>query len=166
MRPCGLCCTGAPHTGPAVSVIPPVLLWLFPPCCRVVTNSPSRLLLLQFEAVLWDYSLPADREVLKKEKKSQKGKHEGSSAEQQRAQDKSPRPRQPPKSRGRPKSITLSPCFPGFSKLSYKPSSHCFQPSKYSDSPVVKSRCAVPFQWFCHFLGLCETFLPLNKALV
>ncbi|NXR36763.1 FBW10 protein, partial [Zosterops hypoxanthus] len=109
---------------------------------RVVTNSPSRLLLLQFEAVLWDYSLPADREVLKKEKKSQKGKHEGSSAEQQRAQDKSPRPRQPPKSRGRPKSITLSPCFPAFSKLSYKPSSHCFQPSKYSDSPVVKSRWA------------------------
>ncbi|XP_066187947.1 F-box/WD repeat-containing protein 10-like [Sylvia atricapilla] len=70
---------------------------------RVVTNSPSRLLLLQFEAVVWDYSLPADREV-KKEKKPQKGKREGSRVEQQQAQDKSPRPQQPPKSRGRPKS--------------------------------------------------------------
>ncbi|XP_039937902.1 F-box/WD repeat-containing protein 10-like [Hirundo rustica] len=65
---------------------------------RVVTNSPGRLLLLQFQAVVWDYSLPADREEVKKEKKSQKGKGQGSSAEQQRAQDKSPRSRQPPKS--------------------------------------------------------------------
>ncbi|NWQ99639.1 FBW10 protein, partial [Paradoxornis webbianus] len=104
---------------------------------RVVTNSPSRLLLLQFEAVVWDYSLPADREVPRKEKKPQKGKREGSSAEQQRAQDKSPRPRQPPKSRGRPKSTTLSPCLPGFSKLSSKPSSHCLQPSQYSDSLLL-----------------------------
>ncbi|NXP41702.1 FBW10 protein, partial [Leiothrix lutea] len=100
---------------------------------RVVTNSPSRLQLLQLEAVAWDYSLPADREV-GKEKKSQKGKREGSSAEQQRAQDKSPRPRQPPKSRGRPKGITLSPCFPGFSKLSYKPSSLCLQPSQCDEA--------------------------------
>ncbi|NXR18186.1 FBW10 protein, partial [Cinclus mexicanus] len=84
---------------------------------RVVTNSPSRLLLLQFEDVVWDYSLPADREVLKKEKRSRKGKHQGASAEQQRAQDKSPRSRPPPKSHGRPKSITLSLCFSGFSKL-------------------------------------------------
>ncbi|KAM7035372.1 F-box/WD repeat-containing protein 10-like [Acridotheres tristis] len=71
---------------------------------RVVTNFPSRLLLLQFEDVVWDYSLPADREVLKKEKKSRKGKHQGASAEQQRSQDKSPRSRQPPKSHGRHKS--------------------------------------------------------------
>lgn len=70
---------------------------------RVVTNFPSRLLLLQFEDVLWDYSLPADREVLK-EKRSQKGKNQGASAEQQQAQDKSLRSHQPPKSRGRPKS--------------------------------------------------------------
>ncbi|XP_063265830.1 F-box/WD repeat-containing protein 10-like [Prinia subflava] len=69
---------------------------------RVVTNSPSRLLLLQFEAVVWDYSLPADREVEKKEKKPQEGK--GASAEQQRVQDKSQRSHQPPKSGGRPKS--------------------------------------------------------------
>ncbi|NXO31142.1 FBW10 protein, partial [Cisticola juncidis] len=104
---------------------------------RMVTNSPSRLLLLQFEAVVWDYSLPADREVVKKEKekKEKKEKKEekkpqevkGASAEQQRAQDKSQRSHQPPKSSGRPKSITLSPCFPDFSKLSYKPSSHCLQ---------------------------------------
>ncbi|NXN82319.1 FBW10 protein, partial [Bombycilla garrulus] len=79
---------------------------------RVVTNSLSRLLLLQFEDVVWDYSLPADREVMKKEK-SQKGKHQGASAEQQRAQDKSPRSHQPPKNHGRPKSITLSLCFSG-----------------------------------------------------
>ncbi|XP_032932895.1 F-box/WD repeat-containing protein 10-like [Catharus ustulatus] len=71
---------------------------------RVVTNSPSRLLLLQFEDVVWDYSLPADREVLKKEKRSQKGKNQGASAEQQQAQDKSSRSHQPPKSHGRSKS--------------------------------------------------------------
>ncbi|XP_023794205.1 F-box/WD repeat-containing protein 10-like isoform X2 [Cyanistes caeruleus] len=65
---------------------------------RVVTNSCSRLLLLQFEDVVWDYSLPTDREVQKKEKKPRKGKRQGASAEQQQAQDKSP------KSRGRPKS--------------------------------------------------------------
>uniref|UniRef100_A0A8C0UJW4 F-box/WD repeat-containing protein 10-like n=1 Tax=Cyanistes caeruleus TaxID=156563 RepID=A0A8C0UJW4_CYACU len=76
---------------------------------RVVTNSCSRLLLLQFEDVVWDYSLPTDREVQKKEKKPRKGKRQGASAEQQQAQDKSP------KSRGRPKSITLSLCFSGFS---------------------------------------------------
>ncbi|KAL2297546.1 hypothetical protein Nmel_016086 [Mimus melanotis] len=70
---------------------------------RVVTNFPSRLLLLQFEDVVWDYSLPADREVLKKEK-SRKGKRQGASAEQQKAQDKSSRSRQPPKSHGKPKS--------------------------------------------------------------
>ncbi|NWH40362.1 FBW10 protein, partial [Chloropsis hardwickii] len=70
---------------------------------RVVTNSPSRLVLLQFEEVLWDYSLPADREVLQKDKKSEKGKRQGATAEQQRAQDKSLRSRQGPKSRGRPK---------------------------------------------------------------
>ncbi|XP_041265371.1 F-box/WD repeat-containing protein 10-like [Onychostruthus taczanowskii] len=71
---------------------------------RLVTNSPSRLLLLQFEDVLWDYSLPADREVLKQDRRSQKGKRQGAGAEQQRAQDKSPRSRQGPKSHGRPKS--------------------------------------------------------------
>ncbi|KAI1232253.1 F-box/WD repeat-containing protein 10 [Lamprotornis superbus] len=71
---------------------------------RVVTNFPSRLLLLQFEDVMWDYSLPADREVLKKEKKSRKGKRQGASAEQQPSQDKSPRSLQPPKSHGRHKS--------------------------------------------------------------
>ncbi|NXR94641.1 FBW10 protein, partial [Hypocryptadius cinnamomeus] len=108
---------------------------------RVVTNSPSRLLLLQFEDVVWDYSLPADREVLKQDKRSRKGKHQGAGAEQQRARDKSPRSRQGPKSRGRPKSITLSLFFSGFSKLSYKPSSNCLQPRQYSDSAVVKSRC-------------------------
>ncbi|NWW34775.1 FBW10 protein, partial [Panurus biarmicus] len=105
---------------------------------RVVTNSPSRVLLLQFEDVLWDYSLPADREVLKKDKKPRKGKGQGASAEHQ---DRPPRSRQPPKSRGRPKSITLSLCFPGFSKLSDTPSSHCLQLSQYSDSAVVKSSC-------------------------
>ncbi|XP_064251789.1 F-box/WD repeat-containing protein 10-like isoform X4 [Passer domesticus] len=71
---------------------------------RLVTNSPSRVLLLQFEDVLWDYSLPADREVLKQDRRSQKGKRQGAGAEQQRAQNKSPRSRQGPKSRGRPKS--------------------------------------------------------------
>ncbi|XP_012433897.5 F-box/WD repeat-containing protein 10 [Taeniopygia guttata] len=71
---------------------------------RVVTNSPSRLLLLQFEDVVWDYSLPADREELKKDKRSRRGKRQGGTAEQQRARDKSPRSRQGPKSRGRPKS--------------------------------------------------------------
>ncbi|NXH53242.1 FBW10 protein, partial [Rhabdornis inornatus] len=103
----------------------------------VVTNFPSRLLLLQFEDVVWDYSLPADREVLKKEKKSRKGKCQGASAEQQRSQDKSPRSRQPPKSHGRQKSITLSLCFSDFSKLSHKPSSHCLQPCQYSDSLLL-----------------------------
>ncbi|NWZ92865.1 FBW10 protein, partial [Nesospiza acunhae] len=101
---------------------------------RVVTNSPSRLLLLQFEEVVWDYSLPGDREVPKEDRRSQKGKRQGTSAEQQRAPDKSPKSRQGPKSRGRPKGITLSLFFSGFSKLSYKPSSHCLQPSQYSDS--------------------------------
>ncbi|RLV84377.1 hypothetical protein DV515_00016289 [Chloebia gouldiae] len=67
--PWGWCFTGAPQAGPAVSVAP-VLSWLFPPSCRVVTNSPSRLLLLQFEDVVWDYSLPADREELKKDKRA------------------------------------------------------------------------------------------------
>ncbi|NXF25102.1 FBW10 protein, partial [Rhodinocichla rosea] len=109
---------------------------------RVVTNSPSRLLLLQFEEVAWDYSLPADREVPKQDRRSQKGKRQGTGAEQQRAPDKSPKSRQGPKSRGRPKSITLSLFFSGFSKLSNKQSSHCLQPSQYSDSAVVKSRCA------------------------
>ncbi|XP_039559684.1 F-box/WD repeat-containing protein 10-like isoform X2 [Passer montanus] len=71
---------------------------------RLVTNSPSRVLLLQFEDVLWDYSLPTDREVLKQDRRSQKGKRQGAGAEQQRAQNKSPRSRQGPKSRGRPKS--------------------------------------------------------------
>ncbi|NXQ13964.1 FBW10 protein, partial [Peucedramus taeniatus] len=85
---------------------------------RVVINSPSRLLLLQFEDVVWDYSLPTDREVLEKDKRPRKGKHQGASAEQQRAQDKSPRSHQGPKSRGRPKSITQSLYFSGFSKLS------------------------------------------------
>ncbi|NWT35230.1 FBW10 protein, partial [Cardinalis cardinalis] len=70
---------------------------------RVVTNSPSRLLLLQFEEVAWDYSLPADREVPKQDRRSQKGKRQGTGAEQQRAPDKSPKSRQGPKSRGRPK---------------------------------------------------------------
>ncbi|NXY38099.1 FBW10 protein, partial [Pomatorhinus ruficollis] len=127
---------------------------------RVVTNSPSRLLLLQFEAVVWDYSLPADREVVKKEK-SQKGKREGSSAEQQRAQDKSPRPRQPPKSCGRPKSITLSPCFPGFSKLSYKPSSHCLQPSQYSDS-LLLSRADEPEATVAYELPQTDPSRPMS----
>ncbi|NWS29677.1 FBW10 protein, partial [Polioptila caerulea] len=77
---------------------------------RLVTNSPSRLLLLQFEDVVWDYSLPADRDVGKKEK-PRKGKRQGASAEN------SSRSRQPPKSRGRPKSTPLSLCFSGFSKL-------------------------------------------------
>ncbi|XP_005055909.1 PREDICTED: CMT1A duplicated region transcript 1 protein isoform X1 [Ficedula albicollis] len=71
---------------------------------RAVINSPSRLLLLQFEDVVWDYSLPTDREELKKEKKSRKGKHQDASAEQQRAQDRSSRSHQPSKSHGRPKS--------------------------------------------------------------
>ncbi|NXL72681.1 FBW10 protein, partial [Leptocoma aspasia] len=115
---------------------------------RVVTNSPSSLLLLQFEDVVWDYSLPADREVLKKDMKPQKGKRQGTTAEQQRAQDKSPRSRQRPKNRGRPKSITLGLCFSGFSKLSYKPSSHCHQPSQYSDS-LLLSRADV----LLHFNG-------------
>ncbi|NXM10209.1 FBW10 protein, partial [Ploceus nigricollis] len=75
---------------------------------RVVINSPSRLLLLQFKDVVWDYSLPADREELKKDKRLQRGKRQGA-AEQQRAQDKPPRSRQEPKSRGRPKSFS----FPG-----------------------------------------------------
>ncbi|NWX54325.1 FBW10 protein, partial [Promerops cafer] len=104
---------------------------------RVVTNCPGRVLLLQFEDVVWDYSLPADREALKKEK-PRKGKRQGGSAEQQRARDRSPRSRQQPKGRGRPKSITLILCL---SKLSYKPSSHCLQPSPCSDSAGVKSRC-------------------------
>lgn len=122
-----------------LSVIPPVLLCLFPPCSRVVINSPSRVLLLQFEAVVWDYSLPADREVGKKDKKAQKGKRQGAGAEQQQAQDTSSKPRQPPKSHGGPKSITLSPCFPGFSKLSYKPSS--LQPSQYSPCSCQEQMC-------------------------
>ncbi|XP_068065366.1 F-box/WD repeat-containing protein 10-like [Anomalospiza imberbis] len=71
---------------------------------RVVTNTPSRLLLLQFEDVVWDYSLPADREELKKDKRSRKGKCQGASAEQQRTRDKSLRSHQGPKSYGRPKS--------------------------------------------------------------
>ncbi|XP_074411053.1 F-box/WD repeat-containing protein 10 [Zonotrichia albicollis] len=71
---------------------------------RVVTNSPSRLLLLQFEEVAWDYSLPADREVPKQDRRSQKGKRQGTSAEPQRAADKSSKSRQRPKSHGRPKS--------------------------------------------------------------
>ncbi|NWT73486.1 FBW10 protein, partial [Prunella himalayana] len=104
---------------------------------RVVTNSPSRLLLLQFEEVAWDYSLPADREVLQKERRSQKGKRQGTAAERQRPQDKSQKPRQGPKSRGKSKGITLSLCFSGFSKLSYKPSSHCLQPSQYSESLLL-----------------------------
>ncbi|XP_038013400.1 F-box/WD repeat-containing protein 10-like isoform X4 [Motacilla alba alba] len=70
---------------------------------RVVTNSPSRLLLLQFEEVAWDYSVPADREVPKHDKRWQKGKRQGAGAEQQRAQGKSPKTRQGPKSHGRPK---------------------------------------------------------------
>ncbi|XP_036250726.1 F-box/WD repeat-containing protein 10-like [Molothrus ater] len=65
---------------------------------RVLTNSPSRLLLLQFEEVAWDYSLPADREVPKQDRRSQKGKRQGTGAEQQRAPDKSPKSRQRPKS--------------------------------------------------------------------
>ncbi|NWI44570.1 FBW10 protein, partial [Picathartes gymnocephalus] len=96
---------------------------------RLVTNSPSRLVLLQFEDVLWDYSFPADREVVKKEKKSRRGKRQGTSAEQLGAQDKSPRSRQPPKSHERPKSITLSLCFSAFSKLSYKPAPTAFSPA-------------------------------------
>lgn len=136
----GLYCTGPPQARPAMPVIA-VFLWLFSPFSRVVTNFPSRLLLLQFEDVLWDYSLPADREVLK-EKRSQKGKNQGASAEQQQAQDKSLRSHQPPKSRGRPKSIALSLCFSGFSKLSHKPSSHCLQPIQYSDS-LLQSRADV-----------------------
>lgn len=143
-----------------------VLSWLFCPSRRVVTNSPRRLLLLQFQQLPWDYSLPADRELPRQDRRSQKGKRPGTGAEQQRAPDKSPKSRQGPKSRGRPKGITLSLFFSGFSQPSYKPSSHCRQPSQYSDSAVVKSRCAVPFQWFCHFLGFCETFLPFYKALV
>ncbi|NXH24847.1 FBW10 protein, partial [Myiagra hebetior] len=103
---------------------------------RMVTNSPSRVVLLQFEDVVWDYSLPADREVVK-DKRSRRGKRQGASAEQRRAQeaqDKFPGSRQPSKSRGRPKSITLSFCFSGFSKLSYKPSTHCLQPSPCGDA--------------------------------
>ncbi|NXP18524.1 FBW10 protein, partial [Scytalopus superciliaris] len=40
---------------------------------RMVINSPSRLLMFQFKAVTWDYSLAADREVKEKEKQP-KGK--------------------------------------------------------------------------------------------
>ncbi|NWV75385.1 FBW10 protein, partial [Dasyornis broadbenti] len=68
---------------------------------RIVTNSPCRLVLFQFEDVVWDYSLPADREVGKREKKSRKVKRQDVSTEQQRAQegqDKFPKSRQPPKS--------------------------------------------------------------------
>ncbi|NXA61384.1 FBW10 protein, partial [Mohoua ochrocephala] len=77
---------------------------------RMVTNSPSRVVLLQFEDVVWDYSLPADREAVK-DKKSRRGKRQGASAEQRRAQearDKSPGPRQPSKSRGRPKTPNVA----------------------------------------------------------
>ncbi|NWX28715.1 FBW10 protein, partial [Notiomystis cincta] len=112
---------------------------------RMVINSPSRLVLLQFEDVAWDYSFPEDREVPRKERRSRKGKRPGGSAEQQRPQDKSLRPRQTPKGHGRPKSITLSFCFSDFPKLSYKPSAHCLQPSQHSDSAVVESRlCGKP----------------------
>ncbi|KFO57544.1 F-box/WD repeat-containing protein 10, partial [Corvus brachyrhynchos] len=115
---------------------------------RMVTNSPSRVVLLQFEDVVWDYSLPTDREVVK-DKKSRRGKRQGASAEQRQAQepqDRSPGSRQPSKSRGRPKSITLSLCFSGFSKLSYKPSTHCLQPSPYSFS-LLLSRADVLFHF-------------------
>ncbi|NXO11178.1 FBW10 protein, partial [Oriolus oriolus] len=87
---------------------------------RMVTNSPSRVVLLQFEDVVWDYSLPADREVVK-DKKSRRGKRQGASTEQRRAQeaqDKSAGSHQTSKSRGRPKSITPSLCFSGFPTLS------------------------------------------------
>ncbi|NWW26241.1 FBW10 protein, partial [Falcunculus frontatus] len=90
---------------------------------RMVTNSSSRVVLLQFEDVVWDYSLPADREEVK-DKKSWRGKRQGARAEQRRAF-------------GRPKSITLSLCFSGFSKLSYKPSTHCLQPSPRSSSLLL-----------------------------
>ncbi|KAL9820492.1 F-box/WD repeat-containing protein 10-like [Geothlypis trichas] len=70
---------------------------------RMVTNSPRRLLLLQFQQLPWDYSLPADRELPRQDRRSQKGKRPGTGAEQQRAPDKSPKSRQGPKSRGRPK---------------------------------------------------------------
>ncbi|NWT95859.1 FBW10 protein, partial [Urocynchramus pylzowi] len=113
---------------------------------RVVTNCPSRLLLLQFEDVVWDYSLPADREVPKKDKRSWKGKRQGPSAEQHRAQDKPPRSLQGPKSHRKPKSITLSLFFSAFSKLSNKPSNHCLQPSQYSDF-LLLSRADVLFHF-------------------
>ncbi|NXY11306.1 FBW10 protein, partial [Pteruthius melanotis] len=103
---------------------------------RMVTNSPSRVVLLQFEEVVWDYSLPADRELVK-DKRSRRGKRQGPGAEQRRAQDKSPGARQPSKGRGRPKSITPSLCFSGFSKRSYKPSTHCLQPSPNSFSLLL-----------------------------
>ncbi|NWV07767.1 FBW10 protein, partial [Ptilonorhynchus violaceus] len=71
---------------------------------RLVINSPGKLVMFQFEAVPWDYSLPADREVLKK--KSRRGRHQGSSSERRRAQDTqdtSTRSRQASKTRGTPK---------------------------------------------------------------
>ncbi|NWT19103.1 FBW10 protein, partial [Vireo altiloquus] len=82
---------------------------------RMVTNSPSSVVLLQFQDVVWDYSLPADREV-PKDKRARRGQRRA-----QEAQDKSPGARQPSKSRGKPKSITLSLCFSAFSKQTRHP---------------------------------------------
>ncbi|NXV22667.1 FBW10 protein, partial [Cepphus grylle] len=52
---------------------------------RLVINSPTNLLLFQFEEVRWDYTLDADREMVKK-----KNYHDGASG-------RAPLPLQPPK---------------------------------------------------------------------
>ncbi|NWW72208.1 FBW10 protein, partial [Climacteris rufus] len=102
---------------------------------RMVMDSRSSVLAFHFEPVPWDHSLPADREVLQKEKKARKGKRPGPSPERRRAQDmqdkaKAVRSRQAPKSRGTPQGMTLSLCF---CEMSDKSSTLCLQPSQYSD---------------------------------
>ncbi|NXC33714.1 FBW10 protein, partial [Campylorhamphus procurvoides] len=56
---------------------------------RMVINSPTRLLMFQFQDVTWDYSLPADREIKVKEKeKHSRGKSRRSPTQQQKTRSK------------------------------------------------------------------------------
>ncbi|NXA06111.1 FBW10 protein, partial [Sapayoa aenigma] len=118
---------------------------------RMVINSPTRLSMFQFKDVLWDYSLPADREIIEKEKQ-RKGKTSRSSTQRQKMKSQSPKSRGTAKTNGNGTSGLQLPMLPvpqinpDCPRLSIPPWSH---PStalpKMITKTVLNSKCIVLF---------------------
>ncbi|NWI88125.1 FBW10 protein, partial [Pitta sordida] len=115
---------------------------------RMVIDSPSRVWMFQFQDVTWDYSLPADREIIEKKEKQRKGKPSRSPA--QRPKTKS----QSPKSRGTAKKSGSSSWQGTF--LSYPRQSYLFRQCHTE----VKDEQMAMASVVCSFLRCCSADKP------